>query len=93
MQKLLERLGIKLPIIQAPMAGVQNGALALAVCNAGGLGSLPCAMDGTREQFLGRAWFLVNDCRCFQKLVPGRPLVATGALHHEHGHHSIGRVH
>src|SRR6185437_14693499 len=37
-------LGIDLPIIQAPMAGVQASALAVAVSNAGGLGSLPCAM-------------------------------------------------
>jgi len=37
-------LGIELPLIQAPMAGSQGSALALAVCNAGGLGSLPCAM-------------------------------------------------
>ncbi len=37
-------LGIELPIIQAPMAGVQDRALAVAVSNAGGLGSLPCAM-------------------------------------------------
>lgn len=37
-------LGIELPIIQAPMAGVQDSALAVAVSNAGGLGSLPCAM-------------------------------------------------
>jgi nitronate monooxygenase len=37
-------LGIELPIIQAPMAGVQGCALAVAVSNAGGLGSLPCAM-------------------------------------------------
>jgi nitronate monooxygenase len=36
--------GIELPIIQAPMAGVQGSALAVAVSNAGGLGSLPCAM-------------------------------------------------
>ncbi len=36
--------GIELPIIQAPMAGVQGSALAIAVSNAGGLGSLPCAM-------------------------------------------------
>jgi nitronate monooxygenase len=41
---LLERLGIDLPIIQAPMAGSQGSALANAVSNAGGLGSLPCAM-------------------------------------------------
>jgi nitronate monooxygenase len=37
-------LGIELPIIQAPMAGVQNSTLAIAVSNAGGLGSLPCAL-------------------------------------------------
>lgn len=36
--------GIDLPVIQAPMAGVQGSALAVAVSNAGGLGSLPCAM-------------------------------------------------
>ncbi|MEM7130793.1 MAG: nitronate monooxygenase [Chloroflexota bacterium] len=39
-----EFLGIRLPIIQAPMAGVQDRDLALAVSAAGGLGSLPCAM-------------------------------------------------
>ena len=40
-------LGIDLPVIQAPMAGVQGSALAIAVCGAGGLGSLPCAvLDG-----------------------------------------------
>src|SRR6185503_3536599 len=37
-------LGIELPVVQAPMAGVQLSALAVAVRNAGGLGSLPCAM-------------------------------------------------
>ncbi|BBB27998.1 NAD(P)H-dependent flavin oxidoreductase [Neptunomonas japonica] len=37
-------LGIELPIIQAPMAGVQGSELAIAVSQAGGLGSLPCAM-------------------------------------------------
>ncbi len=41
---LRELFGIELPIIQAPMAGVQAGALAAAVSEAGGLGSLPCAM-------------------------------------------------
>ena len=46
-------LGSELPIIQAPMAGVQGAALALAVCKAGGLGSLPCAMlssDAMRKE-------------------------------------------
>ena len=42
--RLQELLGTALPIVQAPMAGVQGAALAVAVCNAGGLGSLPCAM-------------------------------------------------
>lgn len=35
---------IELPIIQAPMAGVQASAMAIAVSNAGALGSLPAAM-------------------------------------------------
>jgi nitronate monooxygenase len=46
MNRLLEQLQIELPIIQAPMAGVQLSALAIAVSNAGGLGSLPCALLG-----------------------------------------------
>ena len=41
---LTSLLGIESPIIQAPMAGSQGSALAIAVCNAGGLGSQPCAM-------------------------------------------------
>ena len=48
-------LPIELPVIQAPMAGSQGSALAIAVCNAGGLGSLPCAMlapDAMRKELL-----------------------------------------
>jgi nitronate monooxygenase len=41
---LRQLLGIEHPVVQAPMAGVQGSALAIAVSNAGGLGSLPCAM-------------------------------------------------
>lgn len=41
---LQDLLNVELPVIQAPMAGVQGSALAVAVSNAGGLGSLPCAM-------------------------------------------------
>jgi nitronate monooxygenase len=36
--------GTKWPLVQAPMAGAHGAALAIAVCKAGGLGSLPCAM-------------------------------------------------
>lgn len=52
-RSLQQLLGIDIPIIQAPMAGVQDGALTIAVSNAGGLGSLPCAMltpDALRAQ-------------------------------------------
>jgi nitronate monooxygenase len=45
--------GTDLPVIQAPMAGVQGSALTAAVCRAGGLGSLPCALltpDALREE-------------------------------------------
>lgn len=37
---MLDRLGMTLPIVQAPMAGVSTPALAAAVSNAGGLGSI-----------------------------------------------------
>ncbi|MCK4868104.1 MAG: nitronate monooxygenase [Alphaproteobacteria bacterium] len=45
-RRLLDLLGIELPIIQAPMAGANGAAMAIAVSEAGGLGSLPCAMLG-----------------------------------------------
>ncbi len=44
-----EHFGIELPIVQAPMAGVQGSLLAIAVSNAGGLGSLPCALLGADQ--------------------------------------------
>ena len=53
MTKLNKLLGTELPIIQAPMAGSQASAMAIAVSNAGGLGSLPCAMftvEGLRKE-------------------------------------------
>ena len=51
--RITDLLGIDLPIIQAPMAGVQGSALAIAVSNAGGLGSQPCALlspDAMRQE-------------------------------------------
>ncbi len=39
-RRLIERLGIDWPIIQAPMAGVSTPQMAAAVSNAGGLGSI-----------------------------------------------------
>ena len=46
-------LGLELPLVQAPMAGVQGSELAVAVSRAGGLGSVPCAMldpEGVRAE-------------------------------------------
>ena len=43
-RRLLDLLGIELPIIQAPMAGATGAAMAVAVSESGGLGSLPCAL-------------------------------------------------
>ncbi len=42
-RRILDLFGIELPIILAPMAGPGNAALATAVTEAGGLGSMPCA--------------------------------------------------
>lgn len=44
MTRLAALLGVRYPLIQAPMAGSQGSALALAVAQEGALGSLPCAM-------------------------------------------------
>lgn len=41
--------GIDVPIVQAPMAGVQDSQLAIAVSRAGALGSLPCAMLSAQQ--------------------------------------------
>ena len=52
-RRLLDLLAIELPIVQAPMAGATDWELAVAVAEAGGLGSLPCAMltpDQLRDQ-------------------------------------------
>ncbi len=43
-RRLSDLLGIELPIIQAPMAGATGAAMAVAVSESGGLGSLPCAL-------------------------------------------------
>ena len=54
-------LGCELPLIQAPMAGAQDHRLAAAVCQAGGLGSLPCAMltpAALRQELQAMPYFL-----------------------------------
>jgi len=43
-RRLLDLLGIEVPIVQAPMAGAQDADLAIAASKGGGLGSIPCAL-------------------------------------------------
>ena len=48
-RRLLDLIGIEVPIIQAPMGGATGSAMAIAVAEAGGLGSLACAMLDTAK--------------------------------------------
>ena len=43
-RRIQDLFGVDLPIIQAPMAGSLGSEMVIAVSEAGGLGSLPCAM-------------------------------------------------
>jgi nitronate monooxygenase len=55
-RRLIDLFQIELPILLAPMAGAADFELAAAVAQAGGLGSLPCAMldpAKAREQMMG----------------------------------------
>ncbi len=57
-RRIQELLGIDLPILQAPMAGAQGAAMAIAVSEAGGLGALPCAMLSAEQR--DREWSTIR---------------------------------
>lgn len=61
--KLTEILGLEVPIIQAPMASASTPALAAAVTNAGGLGSLGCAFHDASQ--------IADDCRALRAATNG----------------------
>ena len=71
--ELTARLGIRYPIIQAPMAGASTPALAIAVSTTGGLGSLGLAMH-TQES-------LRKDCA--EVSAAGAPYNANFFVHRE----------
>lgn len=48
-RRILDLFGIEAPILQAPMAGTQASAMAIAVSQAGGLGGLPTAVFGAAQ--------------------------------------------
>ncbi|MGO2306410.1 MAG: NAD(P)H-dependent flavin oxidoreductase [Providencia sp.] len=58
----LSRLGLRYPIIQAPMAGVSTAKLAAAVCEAGGLGSLGLGASSVEQarQLIAETQTLTN---------------------------------
>src|SRR5690242_2653793 len=48
-RRLIDLFKTEFPIVLAPMAGVMDADLAIAVAQGGGLGSLPCAMLSTEK--------------------------------------------
>ena len=71
---LTERLGIRYPLIQAPMAGSSTPALAAAVSSAGGLGSLGLAMHSIEA--------VHHDCKQVNESA-GKPYNANFFVHQE----------
>ncbi|MDD1961838.1 nitronate monooxygenase family protein [Pseudomonas sp. 39004] len=65
-RRILDLLGVELPILQAPMAGATGSAMAIAVGAAGGLGALPCAMLTAAQ--------IAEEIAAFRAACPGRPL-------------------
>ena len=48
-RRLLDLIGTELPVIQAPMAGANGSAMAIAVSEAGGPGAVPIAKPGKAQ--------------------------------------------
>ena len=71
---LFGELGIRYPIIQVPMAGVQDSALALAVTRAGGLG--PCLRPCSRQPSCVANWYVLP------KVVLGHLTSTSSAISH-----------
>ena len=71
---LQQLLGVELPVIQAPMAGAHVSALTIAVCRAGGLGSLPCAMLDTAA--------IRREIGAIRTAIPSRPFNLNFFCHH-----------
>lgn len=84
MNELLSRLDIQLPIIQAPMAGVQDWELCAAVSKAGGLGSLPCALlsPAQIEEQVTNIRAKTNKPFNLNFFCHEMPDVDTGVMHH-----------
>jgi nitronate monooxygenase len=76
---LLQTLGIRLPILQAPMAGVSTPTMAAAVSNAGGLGAIGVgATDAETARQMIRAVRAASDCPFNVNVFCHRPSVRDG---------------
>ena len=78
-EKLMDALGLELPIIQAPMAGANGSAMAAAVCARAAAGSTGLGDDrrgrGKRPPRLGDVGRpgpapSLKGCRCISKAFP-----------------------
>jgi len=79
MNALLEKLRIRLPIIQAPMASVSTPRMAAAVSNAGGLGSIGVgAVDADGARKMIRAIRAESDRPFSVNVFAHQPAVADG---------------
>ncbi|MGV8057981.1 MAG: NAD(P)H-dependent flavin oxidoreductase [Smithellaceae bacterium] len=81
--RLTELLGIKYPIILAPMTGVSEVPLVAAVCNAGGLGILACSARPAET--------LRQDIRKIRELVGNKPF-GVNVVPHIPGYKSLIQV-
>ena len=86
--RLLDLFSVEVPIVQAPMAGPVFSDMVIAVAEAGGLGSLPCATMSTEQlrselvavrQGTKKPINVNFFCHCPPTLTPAaRPFGATG---------------
>ncbi len=74
-QAFADRLGVRVPILLAPMAGACPPSLSIAVANAGGLGACGALMMKPHEIAAWSAEFRANSPGAFQMnlWIPGRP--------------------
>jgi nitronate monooxygenase len=81
-RRILDLFGLEVSIIQAPMAGPGTPELAIAVSDAGGLGSLPCAQLSLEQT---RAW-------SGQAVALARRSLPAGQLTRLLAHQALGRL-
>ncbi len=72
-RRLLDLFGIEHPIVLAPMAGAMDAELAIAVAQAGGLGSLPSALLNAEK--------LRSQVAQFSAAAPGKPVNLNFFVH------------